>query len=577
MSALEIAIEAVTAADASAKAPGNVDWPATQQLAMQAVQAVLKATKDPSGAPRAPMLKDIARRMLDLAETAAQEATESSDAAFAELLALETPHGLPAAVAVHVVAPAAPQPAAPQPAPPLAPAPQPFVVPMPQPEPEPEPEPGPEQAPAMEVEVSVKLGCCGGHELRLRVPSDAPIADLMAMVNAATGPPSASSGPDALIHMGQRLDDRGCSIAELGLDHGSPLFLVGSHRVPPQPLLVPPPSHALGLPPAAVATQLPLWRRFTQVAQDPHNEHLLEFDKTVLTRRWLRIRAPMDCVAGIEIEYLVTSKKKGAWSVNAFREPEGGGQGEQIDAHSGNGRDEPERRWASTTRRAEVIRLEVRAVDPTDPDASRDDQLELTYKILPRPHTAAQQQQQAAAVRSPSAPSVGHVAAIAPPSSISQVDIERMQAQVQEKQQTIDYLQREGIPSDELVKDVEQVQARLTAAFATAAPPGGGGFGDGMDFPAAAFDVLERLRAELIAASSGKFPSVIYTNEDFFNRTEDFSMEHEGPFLENNDNLMIWGDQDCLGTDSTRAEDLDAVQRPAGGCDGRKATVQLES
>ena len=42
-----------------------------------------------------------------------------------------------------------------------------------------------------------------------------------------------------------------------------------------------------------------------------------------------------------------------------------------------------------------------------------------------------------------------------------QGEIQRLQEQMQQKQQTIDYLRREGIPADELVKELEQTQRQL--------------------------------------------------------------------------------------------------------------------
>jgi programmed cell death 6-interacting protein len=44
-----------------------------------------------------------------------------------------------------------------------------------------------------------------------------------------------------------------------------------------------------------------------------------------------------------------------------------------------------------------------------------------------------------------------------------QGEIQRLQEQMQQKQQTIDYLRREGIPADELVKELEQTQKELNA------------------------------------------------------------------------------------------------------------------
>lgn len=49
-----------------------------------------------------------------------------------------------------------------------------------------------------------------------------------------------------------------------------------------------------------------------------------------------------------------------------------------------------------------------------------------------------------------------------------------------------------------------QVQARLAAALAAAGPPSGGGFADGMDFPAAAFDFLVRFQG------NSRYSSVVF-------------------------------------------------------------------
>ncbi len=52
-----------------------------------------------------------------------------------------------------------------------------------------------------------------------------------------------------------------------------------------------------------------------------------------------------------------------------------------------------------------------------------------------------------------------------------QGEIQRLQTQMQQKQQTIEYLRREGIPTDELVRELEQTQTQLDALCGTSGSP----------------------------------------------------------------------------------------------------------
>jgi hypothetical protein len=588
-STLDQAIEAAKVARAASAAGGSSsEWTTAKQLNIDAAQLLLRAANEPTNASRKDMLKATAGDFVVAAEAASQRAAEQ---ALAELTALPVPAstvGL-APTSDGPSLPAAPEPQ-PQPQPVAAcpyrvgetvlytgvdgsvaratvahvsmnvpPGEEPEIsVRLPggavrdtvlarlapasearqaEPEPEPELEPEPE---VVQLELLIQLSWQPGVELPVRVSSTSSVPELMATLHSLTGPPPDPAKGDMLMFNTQRLEGRGCSVAECGLAHTSRLHLIGTGREPPRPLATrprTPTADTLGLPPATQAPQPPLWKRFSSVPQKSRNIHVLDVDSALLSTRWLRIRAPAGAEA-FDAQFTVRSLKARdrQWSLQVFRETPpagsggsgGGGGGESMEKlgeHTGDGRPEPEPHYAGTTQRHEVIRLQVCALEPRSGD-----KIEVCIKVLPKQPAAGSAAAAAAAAGSAGSGGGGGGAAvaaapIAAPSAAVISEMEQLRREVQEKSQTIEYLRREGIPADALLAELQAKQAQLDTLSATVGGGGGGGGGGsgggsgggaaagagaGLldDYPARSFDYLEQLRAELeAAAGKGKYPT----------------------------------------------------------------------
>jgi len=467
-STIDEAIEKAKAAKAAQES--GADWGRAKELSIDAAKLFLKAAGETTDAARKDKLKAMAGEWIAAAEVAKQKAEQQQ---LAEFLDLEVPSSTLGATPPHAPAPAQePEPSF-----------EPELEPEPEPEPEPEAVPQPELS--QQLELFVKLSWQQSVQLPLRVASTSSIPELMGALHALVGSPPDPAKGDTLLFNTRPLQQQNGSIADCGLTNGSRLFLIGDARVLPTQLAATAPTQApgLGMPPAAPASEVPLWKKFRHVPQEPRDIHVLDVDAELFASRWLRLRPPVGAEA-FDAEVTVRSRKGRQWRLEVFREPPGGGASIRIGEYAGGGSDRPDPHYGCTTQSGEAIRLQISAVEPRSAD-----KLEVCYKILAKEPS-----------RPASRPVVLAQGASEQSRHQAQVDSEQLQRRMQEKRQTVEYLRREGIPADELEAELVAAQAQLTVLQSTA--QGGGAI---LDYPAASFDFLERLRDKL--ASSNKFPT----------------------------------------------------------------------
>lgn len=460
-STIDEAIEKAQAAKAAQESGG--DWVCAKDLSIDAAKLFLKAAGETTDAARKDKLKAMAGEWIAAAEVAKQKAEQQQ---LAEFLDLEVPSGTLGST------------------PPPVQEPEPRFETEPEPALEPEPETVPQPEPLQQLELLVKLSWQQSVQLPLQVTSTSSIPELMTALHALVGSPPDPAKGDILLFNTRPLQQQKGSVANCGLTNGSRLFLVGDTRVLPAQLAEAAPIQApgLGMPPAP-QSEVPLWKKFRHVPQEPRDKHVLDVDAELFASRWLRLRPPGGAEA-FDAEVTVRSRKGRQWRLEVFREPPGGGAGDRIGEYTGGGSDHPEPHYGCTMQSGEAIRLQISAVEPRGGD-----KLEVCYKVL---------------AKEPSRPATLPLAIGRGASEQSrhqaQVDSEQLQRRMQEKRQTVEYLRREGIPADELEAELVAMQAELTALQSTA--QGGGAI---LDYPAASFDYLESLRDKL--ASSNKFPT----------------------------------------------------------------------